>query len=114
MALKLAVSATVTDERIHAVLGLDVPIWSLTSDPVGNDVMRHAADLGEFRRLMRKVYDDIKAHHGERARIHVFPAIPVSMAIELGRVRMPKSDLPLTVYDNIREKGFVRRLDIGQ
>ena len=62
---------------------------------------------------MRKVYDDIKAQHGEHAKIHTFPAIPVSVAIEVGRVRMPKSDLPLLVYDNIREKGFLPRLDIA-
>jgi SMODS-associated and fused to various effectors sensor domain len=113
VALKLAVSATVTDERVHAALGNDVPVWSVTSDRVGNDVMRHAADLREFRTIMRKLYDDIKAHHGEKAKIHVFPAVPVSVAIELGRVRMPKSDLPLLVYDSIREKGFLPRLEIA-
>jgi hypothetical protein len=113
VALKLAISGTVTDDRIQAVLGNNVPIWSLTSTPVGNDVMRHAADLQQFRATMRTLYDDIKAHHGEKAKIHVFPAIPVSVAIELGRVRMPKSDLPLLVYDNIREKGFVPRLEIS-
>ena len=59
------------------------------------------------RATMRKLNDDIKAHHGEKAKIHVFPAIPVSVAIELGRARMPKSDLPLLVYDNIRETSFL-------
>lgn len=112
VALKLAVSGTVTDERVHAVLGHEVPIWSVTSDPIGNDVTRHAADLRAFRTVMRKLYDEIKAHHGENAMIHVFPAVPVSVAIELGRVRMPKSDLPLLVYDNIREMGFLPRLEI--
>jgi hypothetical protein len=112
VALKLGISGTIRDERIHAVLGNDVPIWSVSGEPVGNDVMRHEADLREFRRLMRKLYEDIKAHHGEQATIHVFPAIPLSVAIELGRVRMPKSDLPLLVYDNIQDKGFLSRLEI--
>jgi hypothetical protein len=62
---------------------------------------------------MRRLYDDIKAQHGEGATIHVFPAIPVSVAIELGRVRMPKSDLPLLVYDNVQDRGFVPRLKIS-
>ena len=113
VALKLAIRGTIAEERIQAVLGNDVPIWSVTSIPIGNDVMRHAVDLQQFRVTMRKLYDDIKAHHGEKAKIHVFPAIPVSVAIELGRVRMPKSDLPLLVYDNIREKGFSPRLEIA-
>lgn len=113
VALKLAISGTVTDERVHAVLGHEVPIWSVTSDPIGNDVMRHAVDLRAFRTVMRKLYDDIKAHHGENATIHVLPAVPVSVAIELGRVRMPKSDLPLLIYDNIRDLGFIPRLGIS-
>lgn len=113
VALKLGVSAIITDERIQSVIGVDVPIWSVTSDPVGNDVMRNASDLREFRRLMRGLYDNIKSVNGEDAEIHVFPAVPVSVAIELGRVRMPKSDLPLVMYDNIIEKGFVPRLRIG-
>jgi len=112
VALKLEISAKVADDRIIAILGPDVPVWSVCARDPGNDIMRHEADLGEFRRLMRALYNDIKAHHGERATIHVFPAIPVSCAIEIGRVRMPKSDLPLLVYDNIRDQGFIPRLEI--
>jgi hypothetical protein len=112
VALKLAISATVTDNRISNILGEDAPIWSIEAVEPGNDVMRHKSDLREFRRLMRQLYDAIKAQHGENARIHVFPAVPVSVAIEIGRVRMAKSDLPIVIYDNIREQGFVRRLEV--
>ena len=113
VALKLSVSGTVTDERIQAVMGAEVPIWSVAARRPGNDVMRHRDDLRAFRTLMRGLYDDMKAQHGEAARIHVFPAVPVSMAVELGRVRMPKADLPLTIYDSRLDTGFVPRLDIS-
>jgi CBASS immunity sensor of nucleotide second messenger signals len=113
VALKLGISATITDDRVTSVLGPEVPIWSLSAMHPGNDVTRHETDLGEFRRLLRGLYDEIKVHHGEQATIHVFPAIPVSMAIEVGRVRMPKSDLSIIVYDNIRGMGFLPRLTIG-
>jgi hypothetical protein len=112
VALKLGISATINDDRIKSVLGEDVPIWSITAAAPHNDVMRHEDDLVSFRRHMRRMYDEIKAQNGEDATIHVFPAVPVSVAVELGRVRMPKSDLPLLLYDNIREKGFVERLRI--
>jgi len=111
VALKLGISATINDDRIGAVLG-KVPIWSVTAEAPHNDAMRHEADLGTFRRLMRGLYDEIKAKNGEDAIIHDFPAVPVSVAVELGRVRMPKSDLPLVVYDNMIGKGFVPRLEI--
>lgn len=114
VALKLGISATITDDRITAVLGPDVSIWSLTAENPNNDIMRHAEDLREFRRIIRKLFDDIKAAHGQDASIHLFPAIPVSCAVELARVRMPKADLPLLVYDQVWGAGFVHRLTIGK
>lgn len=109
----LALSATLVDERITGVLGQDAAIWSITADNPHNDIMKHPADLAEFRRLLRMILNEIKARHGEEAMIQVFPALPVSAAIEVGRVWMPKADLPLAIYDQNRTlKGFVRAFDI--
>jgi hypothetical protein len=113
IALKLGISATVTDQRIKDVLGDDVSIWSIDAALPHNDAMRYAEDLAVFRRLIRGLYNDIKASHGEGHVIHVFPAVPVSVAVEVGRVRMPKADLPLLAYDQIAGTGFKPRLRIG-
>jgi hypothetical protein len=113
VALKLGLSATINDDRITAILGEDTAIWSLTAKTQGNDIMRHPDDLMEFRRFLRNAYNAIKATHGEAAEIHVFPAIPVSAAVETGRVWMPKADLPLIIYDQNRDRGFVRKLKIA-
>jgi len=46
--------------------------------------------------------------------ISIFPALPVSAAVEVGRVWMPKADLPLQVYDQNRAHGgFEPALMIG-
>ncbi len=113
VALKLALSATITDDRIMAVLGEKTAIWSVTAPNANNDIMRHPNDLAEFRRVMRGLFNEIKTVHGKDALIGVFPAIPVSTAVEVGRVWMPKSDLPLVIYDESRGRGFVQRLKIG-
>jgi hypothetical protein len=113
VALILALSATVTDDRIRAVLGDDVAIWSLSAENPHNDIMRRPEDLSEYRRLLRGFFDRMKALHGESATINVFPAIPNSAAVETGRVWMPKSDLPLQIYDQNRTLGgFVKTLTI--
>ena len=111
-ALKLGVSATVTDTRLQAVLGADTAIWSLCADQPHNDILRQAFDQATFRQELRRLYDRIKAHHGEGTLLHVFPALPASLAVEVGRVWMPKSDLPLRLYDNNRSHGFVRTFDV--
>jgi len=113
VALKLALSATVTDDRIHRVMGPSVPIWSITADKPHNDIMRRAEDLRTYRQLLRKTFDGIKAVCGSDAEIHIFPAMPVSAAIETGRAWMPKADLPLVLYDeNAHHGGFVQTLRI--
>jgi hypothetical protein len=112
--LVLALSATVIDQRITDVLGADASIWAIEAEHPHNDIMKRPADLAEFRRLMRSIFNAIKARHGERAVIHVFPAMPVSAAVEVGRVWMPKADLPLLLYDQNRAvNGFRRALAIG-
>lgn len=113
VALKIGISAPIDNARIHAVLGEDVEIWSLSVQSPGNDVMRYRADLSEFRAIMRRTYADILKATGPDTVIHVFPAMPISTAIEMGRVRMPKVDRPLQIYDALPGRGFVARLNVA-
>jgi hypothetical protein len=110
----LALSASVADERIRAALGADAAIWAIEADRPHNDIMKRSEDLAEFRRLVRSTLNAIKAVRGERETIHLFPVLPVSAAVEVGRVWMPKADLPLVIYDQNRKlNGFMRALAIG-
>lgn len=113
VALIIGVSATISNDRITAVLG-DVPIWSISAKNPHNDIIRRKSDLMAFRRVVRQAYERIKAVNGEDAVIHLFPAVPVSAAVEIGRTRMPKADLPMVVYDQNRALGgFIRTIDIS-
>lgn len=113
VALKLGVSATITDDRIERVLGADTAIWSLCADAPHNDIVRCPEDQVAYRQALRLLFDAIKARHGDTVPIHVFPALPASLAVETGRVWMPKADPELQIYDQQREKGFVPALTIG-
>lgn len=114
IALKIGLSATVGDDRIRAVLGADVSIWALRAVDPHNDVLKSRDDLRAYRSLLRRTYDRIKARHGQDRVINVFPAMPVSAAVETGRVWMPKADLPLAVFDENRILGgFREALVIG-
>jgi len=114
-ALVLALSADIVGKRVTAVLGPDVATWTVTHDRPGNDFLRSSAQLIEFRRTLREAFNRIKTAHGEDADLHVFPAVPVSAAVEVGRVWMPKADLPFTVYDQNRKTGgFSRVFEVQQ
>lgn len=112
-ALVFEVSATVNVERIQQVLGERVSVWSIDVPTPHNDVMRSRRQKAEFRGLVRTAMEQIKAAHGQTAMLHVFPAMPVSLAVELGRARMPKADMPWLVYDQVNARGgLVRALTI--
>ncbi len=112
--LIFALSANVTDERVTSVLGGDIPIWRVTIPKPDNDFVRSRAQTEAFRKAMRPLLDQIKSAHGEKATIHVFPAMPVSLAVDFGRVLNGKSDLPLVIYDeNKKLGGFVKAISIN-
>jgi hypothetical protein len=112
--LLLALSASISTDRIMAVLGSEISVWAIEAEQPHNDAMKRRDDLAEFRRCLRSLFDEIKFVHGESALVHVFPALPVSAAVEVGRVWMPKADLPLLVYDQNRKSGgFVAAVTIA-
>ncbi|MGE4054617.1 MAG: SAVED domain-containing protein [Vicinamibacterales bacterium] len=112
-ALVLSLSATVTPDRVVSVIGPRASIWTITTRTPHNDLITCRDQLSELRIFLRRLLDRIKATHGQQTPVHIFPAAPVSAAVELGRVRMPKADSPWVIYDQLNARGaFVRALSI--
>jgi hypothetical protein len=112
-ALVLALSATVTPDRVTSILGHHASVWRLTTPMPHNDLITSRDQLSELRRLLRTLLDRMKAAHGQTTPIHIFPAVPVSVAVELGRIRMPKADSPWRLYDQVNARGgFIDALSI--
>jgi hypothetical protein len=112
--LVFSLSATIAYDRIEKILGDNVSIWEITiSGTPNNDFLKTETILSDFRRIVRHAFDRIKAHHG-CIDLHVFPAMPVSASIELGRIWMPKADMPLAIYDGNKAKGgFYKTITIN-
>jgi len=114
-ALVLSLSGTVVADRVESALGEPVSIWEVTVPSPNNDLIKTRAQLGELRALLRHALDRIKTTHGQSSRLHIFPAAPLSVAIELGRVRSPKADMPWRIYDqNNHQGGFSQALDLPE
>lgn len=112
-ALVLGLSATVTRDRVESVLGSGVRVWNVSVPGPHNDLIRSREHLSQFRALLRQLFDEIKAAHGQTTTLHVFPVGSVSFAVELGRARMPKADMPWCIYDQNNERGgFVATINI--
>ncbi len=104
-ALVLAMSASISEDRITRVLGEKVATWTVTIPKPNNDFTKSRKQLAKFRSLMRPLLDKIKMVHGQTTTLNIFPATSVSIAAELGRVRMPKADMPWQIYDQVNKRG---------
>lgn len=115
VALNLSLSAAIEGARIKQVFGdQKYSEWKLTIENPNNDFLKGKAQLQMFRTEFRTLLNRIKSKHGENSVLHVFPAVPVSIAVEIGRVWQPKADLPMVIYDqNRKSTGFVKALSIG-
>jgi hypothetical protein len=113
-ALVVALSAAVTDDRITDVLGPDASIWRVTVPNPNTDLIKSRTHLSNFRSFIRPLVDRIKECHGQATPLHVFPVVGVSIAVELGRVRMPKAHMPWQIYDQVNARGgFVPALSLS-
>lgn len=107
VALKIELSASITDERIIKVLGEDVSIYSINIENPDNDFVKSRKQIIEFGEKMKEAFREIKKMHGQDVILNVFPAMPISLAVQLGRVWMPKADLSMRIFDqNYVSGGF--------
>jgi len=113
LALIVSLSDHVSYERITRVIGEDASIWEITLKNPHNDFIQAKQQLSLFRKRLRSLIVDIKSEHGEAAPLHIFPVMPVSCAIEFGRARMPKADMPWVIYDHDMDtQKFVKAIEL--
>jgi hypothetical protein len=112
--LIISLSAPIARDRITSVLGPDVTFWELTIEEPHNDFLKTMQQLSEFRKVCRKLMVSISYRHGTNTPLAIFPAMPVACAVDLGRIRMPKSEMPWIIYDqNNTQAAFVTAITIG-
>ena len=113
-ALIIAVSAKINHDRASKITGPNVSIWELTTDTPHNDILKSEGQLAMFRQAARNVMLEIASAHGQNTPLKIFPAMPMACAIELGRIRMPKAEMPWLIFDQNATMGkFIEALSIG-
>lgn len=113
VALKFELSDNINDDRVTSILGDDVSIYSIRVDNPDNDFVKSRKEIQDFGEKMKEAFREIKKIHGQNAVLNIFPAMPVSLAVQLGRVWMPKADLSMKIFDqNYALGGFVEAIEI--
>lgn len=109
--LNLSLSATITNDRIESLFKEKISIWTISHKNPNVEFLKSKSILNEFKKICRSFFDRAKAKHGQKSELHIFPAMPISAAIEFGRIWMPKADMKMIIYDqNTIKDGFYQTL----
>ncbi len=110
--LNISLSGVIPESRIKKVIP-NSDIWTFTLDKPNTDFLTASNQLYIFKYEMRSLLDKIKQNYPEGTYLNVFPAMPVSTCIEFGRLRLPKADMPMKIYNQMNtDKGFSFALKI--
>jgi len=106
----LSLSGTIHPAEVEHAIGEQLPAYTLTIADPRRDFLRAKEQLELFRVEWARLLTKIREIHGPQTEIHLFPAIPNSVAVEIGRVLLPKSDPSLAVYDHDHSSGGFRQI----
>jgi hypothetical protein len=108
VALVIEVSAPVDPEKVAGAMTGDYAIYRLASSTQTPDAVRNRQDPVTFAAAVRRAINDVVERHGTGCDVHVFAALPVSLAVAFGRALLPKAHPRLHLYEYTASTGYRR------
>ena len=110
IALIISLSNEISEKRVFET-GEYRALYKISVSKPGVDCIQSQLDLSAFWHTYQNVCDEILNLYGREIKIHLFPAVPVSAAFEIGRRYMPNTYPKIIVYDEC--DGFFETLTLG-
>lgn len=115
VALTVNLSGTIKIEELPA--SIDKSYWIYSIEPIAPDkptreLISNPAALSNFYRTAQQFITGIEKDHGKINNISLFPAVPVSAAVALGRILMPNVSPAWKVFDRDENGKFFEALEV--
>jgi hypothetical protein len=115
VALTINLSGTVRPEELPASIDETYSVYAL--DPAAPaephpSLISSPGALANFDAAIRGFLARVEADHGKIDRIALFPAVPVSVAVTLGRVLMADVSPAWAVFDRNEDRQFFEALEV--
>jgi len=112
--LSLAISDSIEPDKYDNLISDTCSIYEISIPEPSPQFLKSKKQLEIFSHEYRKLLNKIQATHGKDCKIYILPAIPVSMAVECGRVILPTKDPEIYVCEYYANKeGFKTVLQIN-
>jgi hypothetical protein len=111
--LKIALSDTINPDKYSSFVDDSFSIYEITIDEPSPHFIKNKTQLENFSYEYRKILNKIQAKHGRNCNIFILPAMPISYAVECGRVILPTKDPNIFVCEYYTDFGFKKVLKIN-
>jgi hypothetical protein len=108
--LKLALSDTLNEDKYSSLLNEDVAVYQISISEPSPHFLKSKKQLELLSYEYRKLLNVIQANHGSNCKIIIVPAVPVSIAIECGRVILPAKDSEIYVCEYYKDNGGFKKI----
>ena len=113
VAILLSLSDTIREEKYAHFVDDTFSLYEITIENPSPHFLRSPKQIERFSSKYRALLNEIQATHGHRCKIHILPAVPISIAIECGRVLLPTKDPKIFACEYYDEDGFRKVLKIN-
>lgn len=115
VALLANISGTILLEELPDHIGDEYSVYEITPMApagAGPNLINSPRALANFERIARDFFALLEKDHGKIPQLSLFPAVPLSGAITLGRVLMPDVSPTLHVFDRDDSNHFFMALKV--
>lgn len=106
VALVLSLSGKILEDEIKHIVNNDFAKFEISIDSPKVDFLKATSQLDQFKVVYRDAISEIREKYGHDCRIHLFPAIPVPIAIACGSVLLHNVDPEIFIYQKNQKDGL--------
>lgn len=99
VAIVLSLSAEIPAKRYAKLVSEGFSIYEIIIENPSLYFLKSPKQIEGFSREYRKLLNEIQSTHGDSCKISIIPAVPAPIAVECGRVLLPKSDPEIFAYE---------------
>ena len=113
VAIILALSDTIGSDKYANIVDETFSLYEITIENPSPHFLKDRKQLEHFSYEYRKLLNQVQATHGHRCKVFILPAVPVSIAVECGRVLLPTKDPEIFACEYYDQDGFRKVLKIN-
>lgn len=112
VAIILALSDTISEDKYANLIDDTFSLYEITIENPSPHFLKSPKQIEHFSCEYRKLLNQVQSTHGQSCKIFILPAVPVSIAVECGRILLPTKDPEIFACEYYNQEGFKEVLKI--